>query len=399
MRNRALLAYVGPKDKSLARRLNEFRVLAELAGYEPIDVVVQYGEPDSRFYFGSGKLKEIAGRDFDVLITYHGLSPLQMYNLRSTTRAEVLDRVMVILKIFEKRAGNIESKLQIELASLRYQLPILKEYVRRAKMGEQLGFMGAGEYAIDSLYRHTVRRIATIKRKLDLMRANRTSLIKKRRDLGVPEVVLTGYTSVGKTTLFNRLTAEHKYVDGKPFATLDTYSRRISLWGKELIITDTIGFIEDLPPVLIESFYSTLEEVSQADLILLVADVSDDVDSFTRELQTSLDVLSTLGVYRERILPVLNKVDRVSATELIAKAYIVRKYFDVFVPVSAMTGFGITTLKILLFWRTPGYAIYEARPPAGGLILDGKSYIPVKVGEAESFEREASLYTNLRRVL
>ena len=400
MRNRALLAYVGPKDKRLNKKLAEFEALAEVAGYAPTNLVVQFGEQDSRFYLGKGKLEEVSRMDFDVFIAYHGLTPLQFFNLRKRLGVEVMDRVLLILRIFEKRAGNIESKLQIELASLKYRLPTVKEYLRRAKMGEQIGYMGAGEYAVDAYYRHMVSRISYIKKRLDKMRENRATLIRRRKDFGVPEVVLTGYTSVGKTTLFNKLAAERKYVDGRPFATLDTYTRRINLWGKEIVVTDTIGFIEDLPPVLIESFYSTLQEVADADLVLLLLDVSDDEDEFTRELQTSLDVLSTLGVYKERVLPVLSKVDKVPLLEVARKASIVRQYFDLFVPVSAVTGFGINTLKLLLFWKTPGYAIYEARPPAGGLVLDGKSYLPVKISDVKRFEDAAlSLYTELRRVL
>ncbi len=400
MRNRALLAYVGPKESRLDRKLAEFRALAEVAGYRPAHLVVQFGDPDSRFYLGKGKLEEVARMDFDVFIAYHGLTPLQFYSLRRMLGVEVMDRVLLILRIFEKRAGSMESKLQIELASLKYRLPMVKEYLRRAKMGEQIGYMGAGEYAVDAYYRHMMSRISHIKRRLDKLRESRAVLMRKRKDFGIPEVVLTGYTSVGKTTLFNRLTSERKYVDGKPFATLDTYTRRISLWGKEIVLTDTIGFIEDLPPVLIESFYSTLQEVADADLILLLVDASDELDEFDRELQTSLEVLSTLGVYRERVLPVLSKVDKVSMLEVARKALVVRRYFDLFVPVSAVTGFGIDTLKLLLFWKTPGYAIYEARPPAGGLVLDGKSYLPVKISEVRRFEAIAfDLYTELRRVL
>lgn len=400
MRNRALLAYVGPKESRLDRKLAEFRALAEVAGYRPAHLVVQFGDPDSRFYLGKGKLEEVARMDFDVFIAYHGLTPLQFYSLRRMLGVEVMDRVLLILRIFEKRAGSMESKLQIELASLKYRLPMVKEYLRRAKMGEQIGYMGAGEYAVDAYYRHMMSRISHIKRRLDKLRESRAVLMRKRKDFGIPEVVLTGYTSVGKTTLFNRLTSERKYVDGKPFATLDTYTRRISLWGKEIVLTDTIGFIEDLPPVLIESFYSTLQEVADADLILLLVDASDELDEFDRELQTSLEVLSTLGVYRERVLPVLSKVDKVPMLEVARKALVVRRYFDLFVPVSAVTGFGIDTLKLLLFWKTPGYAIYEARPPAGGLVLDGKSYLPVKISEVRRFEAIAfDLYTELRRVL
>lgn len=146
MRSRALLAYVGPKTLNLNYRLEEFVSLVEVAGFDVVDLVAQFGRADTRFYLGSGKAKEVAERDFDVFIAYHSLSPLQVFNLERLFRRRVIDRVLVILSIFEKRAGSIESKLQIELARLRYELPKVKEYLRRAKMGEQLGFMGAGEY-------------------------------------------------------------------------------------------------------------------------------------------------------------------------------------------------------------------------------------------------------------
>ncbi|MQK95167.1 HflX family GTPase, partial [Escherichia coli] len=170
--------------------------------------VTQFGRTDSRFYLGAGRVGEVAKLDFDVFIAYHSLTPLQAYTLEKLFKREVLDRVQVILKIFEKRAGSVESKLQIELARLRYNLPKVKEYVRRVKMGEQLGFMGAGEYAVDAYYRHVVRRISTIKKKLEQVRRGRAIHIKRRRELGLPEVVITGYTSAGKTTLFNRLVNE-----------------------------------------------------------------------------------------------------------------------------------------------------------------------------------------------
>lgn len=399
MRSRALLAYVGPKDRRVARRLEEFEALAEAAHMEHVGTITQYGEQDSRFYFGRGKLEEIASKDFDILITYHSLSPIQIYNLQKFLKREIMDRVLLILKIFDERASGLESKLQIELARLRYQLPMVKEYVRRAKMGEQIGFLGAGEYAIDAYYRHMVDRISAIRRRLDKIRENRVSLINKRKEAGVPEVVLTGYTSVGKTTLFNRLTRENKYVDGKPFATLDTYSRRINLWGKEVVLTDTIGFIEDLPPVLIESFYSTLEEVASADVVLLVMDASDDDEQFAMELETSIRTLSDIGIYKDKIIPILNKIDKAQNNEIINKSKIIRKYFNYFLPVSARLGVGIDVLKFFLFWRTPGYAIYEVRPPIGGLVLGDRSYLPVKAERAASIEAELSnLYMEIRRV-
>jgi GTP-binding protein HflX len=379
VRARALLAYVGSKTSNLTYKLNEFVSLVEAAGFDVVDLVTQFGRADTRFYLGAGKAREVAARDFDVFIAYHSLSPLQVFNLERLFRRRVLDRVLVILTIFEKRAGSIESKLQIELARLRYELPKVKEYLRRAKMGEQLGFMGAGEYVIDAYYRHMVKRISTIRRKLEEVRRSRASHIMKRKESGVPEVVITGYTSAGKTTLFNRLVSENKFVDGKPFATLETYSRALDLWGKKVVLTDTIGFIDDLPPVLIESFYSTLQEVVEADTILLVIDGSEPQEEIARKLRTSVETLREVGVDRDKIIPVVNKVDKIRMEEVKSLRGLIGRYFNWFVPVSALTGFGVEALKVVLFFKVPGYSIVKVVGEDGvrGLRIGDVTFVAV----------------------
>jgi len=379
VRSRALLAYVGPKTLNLSYRLDEFVSLVEVAGFDVVDLMTQFGRSDTRFYLGSGKAREVAKRDFDVFIAYHSLSPLQVFNLERLFRRRVIDRVLVILSIFEKRAGSTESKLQIELARFRYELPKVKEYLRRAKMGEQLGFMGAGEYIIDAYYRHMVKRISRIRQKVEEVRRSRVTHIAKRKEVGVPEVVITGYTSAGKTTLFNRLVGENKLVDGKPFATLETYSRALDLWGKRVVLTDTIGFIDDLPPVLIESFHSTLQEVIDADTILLVVDGSEPQEEITRKLETSVETLGEVGVDRGRIILVVNKVDRVRLGDVRHLRDLFTRYFAWFVPVSAATGFGIEALKAVLFFKVPGYSIIRSTGEDGarGLRVGNVTFIPM----------------------
>ncbi len=385
MRARALLAYVGSKTSSLTYKLEEFISLVEVAGFDVVDLVTQFGRADTRFYLGAGKAREVAERDFDVFVAYHSLSPLQVFNLERLFRRRVIDRVLVILTIFEKRAGSTESKLQIELAKLRYELPKVKEYLRRAKMGEQLGFMGAGEYVIDAYYRHMVKRISTIRRRLEEVRRSRVSHIMKRKEAGVPEVVITGYTSAGKTTLFNRLVSESKFVDGRPFATLETYSRALDLWGKRIVVTDTIGFIDDLPPVLIESFHSTLQEVVEADTILLVVDGSEPREEIARKLKTSVETLSEVGIDRDRIIPVVNKVDKIRMEEVKSLRDLLGRYFSWFVPVSALTGFGVETLKAVLFFKVPGYAIVKVVGKDGvrGLRIGDVTFVAVPSRGAE----------------
>ena len=378
MKSRALLAYVGPKEQALSNKIEEFVSLAEAAGFDVVDVVTQFGRPDTRFYLGTGKAREVALRDFDIFVAYHTLAPLQVFNLEKLFKRRVLDRVYLILTIFEKRAGSTESKLQIELARLRYELPRVKEYLRRAKMGEQLGFMGAGEYIVDAYYRHMVKRMATIKRKLEEVRKNRAMHIQRRKRSGVPEVVITGYTSAGKTTLFNRLTNEDKLVDGRPFATLETYSRALDLWGKRVVITDTIGFIDDLPPFLIESFHSTLQEVTEADVVLLVVDGSDPPGELSRKLETSMETLGEVGVSRDRVIPVVNKVDKIGIGRVRELRSVLAKYFTWFIPISALTGFGIEALKAVLFFKVPGYILTKTQDrEARGLRVGDVVFVPI----------------------
>lgn len=173
--------------------------------------------------------------------------------------------------------------------------------------------------------------------------------IGKRREAGLPEVVITGYTSAGKTTLFNRLVYENKLVDGRPFATLETYSRLLNLWGKKIVLTDTIGFIDDLPPVLIESFHSTLQEIIEADMVLLVVDVSEPLEEITRKLETSIETLGEVGVDKDKVILVANKIDRLNRDSVFQISRLLKRYFTWFMPISAATGLGVDALKAILF--------------------------------------------------
>ena len=328
-RKAAILVYVDTVIHP--RKLEEFKLLADAAGYEPRIVITQEREPDSRFYVGVGKLQEIKEiirrENVNVLITYHELKPRQHFNLEKELGITVMDRVELILEIFDKRAGTKEAKLQIELARLKHRLPLIREYIRLAKIGEQIGYHGAGEYAVEAYYRYVRNRIATITRELKEIRSKKKMLITKRKEeSGLPEIVLTGYTMAGKTTLFNKLTKHFKYRDGRPFATLSTYSRVIDLDGLKAVLTDTIGFIDDLPPLLIEAFYATIEEIAHADLILLILDVSEDIREFRRKLETSLKVLRDLSIPYSKVLPVLNKIDLVKEpSEIEERAKLVRE--------------------------------------------------------------------------
>lgn len=341
----ALLIYVDPNP--VESKANEFKMLAEVAGYNVRGMVIQRRVPDSRYYVGSGKLMEIKSminHDINYVITYHQLRPTQSFNLAKRLGVNVMDRIKLILEIFDKRAGDAEAKLQIRLAELRYMLPIIREYIRLSKRGEQIGFHGLGEYSAETYYKHALRQIASIRRRLQAVKSMRDAHIVKRKDRGIPEVVLTGYTMAGKTTLFNKLTGEGKYIDGKAFATLSTYSRLVNFNGKYAVVTDTVGFIDDLPPLLVESFYSTIRELAYADLILLLIDSSDPISEIRRKLSSSVNILNNIGVPMGKVIPVFNKIDEVSE---LGELGVLTREFNLSKPlfISAKVGVGLSELK------------------------------------------------------
>ncbi|MGC8597482.1 MAG: GTPase HflX [Thermocladium sp.] len=340
-----LMAGIGKESKG-----KEFIELAKAAGYDVVDLVHQRRFIDSRFYVGSGKVKQlkqlIDNNGVTHVITYDRLKPSQFNNLRKELGINVMDRIQLILEIFNERAGDMESKLQVRLAGLYNQLPLLREYVRHAKTGEQIGFMGLGEYAIDAYYKHVLKQIATIRRKLDEITATQANRIYRRKELGMPQVAITGYTMAGKTTLFNLLTNEDKGIDGRPFATLSTYSRLVSFEGKKAILTDTIGFIDDLPPLLIKSFYATIKEITYADAVLLVVDISEGVDEVSKKLSVSLNIFNSLGVSMQRVLLVMNKIDLLSDAASLGSINELASNLGLrYVKVSAKMGIGINDLK------------------------------------------------------
>ncbi len=358
----AILLMAGPGKDG---KEGEFVELAKAAGYNVVNVIRQRRAIDSRFYVGSGKLMQVKQLMVDHgvthVITYDKLKPSQFNNLRRELKVNVMDRVQLILEIFNERAGDMESKLQIRLAELYNQLPLLREYVRHAKRGEQIGFMGLGEYAIDAYYKHVLKQIAVIRRRLDDVMVAQADRISRRKEVGMPQVAITGYTMAGKTSLFNLLTRESKGIDGRPFATLSTYSRLVSFHGKRAILTDTIGFIDDLPPLLIKSFYATISEVTYADVVLLVVDASEEDEEVKRKLSVSLNVFDSLAVNRQRVLAVMNKIDLLSPADLPRVNDLASRLGLRFVDVSAKMGIGIDELKFVVGKMLDDYVTVRLR--------------------------------------
>ncbi|MCD6369225.1 MAG: GTPase HflX [Thermoproteales archaeon] len=345
-----------PGEKSY---LHELRELAYVAGYVPVLEVEQIRKPDPAYHIGRGKARELAELvkeyNVEIVIFFNELKPIQSYNLSKLLGVDVIDRFQLILEIFVKRAGTREAKLQIELATLKHQLSYIREYINLAKRGELHGFMGGGEYALTVYEQHIRRRISKIEERLRKIREKNRILFARRSESGIYNIALTGYTGAGKTTLFNKLANENKYSDGKPFATLSPVRRKIKINGVPALISDTIGFIDSLPPLLFDAFYTTLAELHDADLILLLVDSSESLEEIHRKIVASKKILSDIGVWEKPLLVVLNKVDLLDLSELEEKLFSVRKLVlkDV-IPISAKNGLNLDVLLFYIIKHLPG---------------------------------------------
>jgi len=306
-------------------------------------------EPDPSYQIGSGKAEElaelVAKNGVEKTIFDNELRPVQAYNLAKTTGVEAVDRFQLILEIFARRASTSEAKLQIELAKLRYELPRARERVRLARLGEQPGFMGLGKYEVDLYYETIRRRIHFIQDKLRKIRRKRRLHRVRRLELGFSMISLAGYTNAGKSSLFNALAEEAVPVDPGLFTTLSTTTRAVSLSGRKVLLTDTVGFIDRLPLTLIEAFHSTLEETIFSDMILLVVDVGEPHEEIERKLSCCLDTIQAIGASGIPIVTVLNKIDLLSDSEIQRETDALNEIAPNSVPVSALYRVNMDSLK------------------------------------------------------
>jgi len=280
----------------------------------------QTRKPDARYQIGAGKVEELAAlvkeKGAEKVIFDNRLKPVQAYNLAKATKLEAIDRFQLILEIFTKRATTTEAKLQIQLATLKYELTHAKQKVRLTKKGEQPGFMGLGAYEVD-VYSDAIKlQIQTIQKKLERIREKRVLHRERRDELGFSGISLAGYTTAGKTSLFNALTAETLRVGNKGlFTTLSTTTRLVEFSGREFLLTDTVGFIDRLPLMLIEAFHSTLEETIFADVIILVIDFSEPVETIDKKNNICLETINRIGATGIPVITALNKIDLLTKTE------------------------------------------------------------------------------------
>ncbi len=309
-----------PYDESI----DEALALAHAAGYNVVYTVTQRYLQKSKYGIGKGKLEEVKRlmEEYNVnrVIMDEVLKPTQEYNLAKELSAEIIDREKLILNIFERRASTAESKIQVKLAQLRYELTRAREKVRLAKKGEQPGFYGLGRYEVDDYYRDIKRRIATLKKRLVEVAKRRELFRKQRSREGLASISLAGYTSAGKTTLFNTLVGEYHDTGKGMFTTLSTYTRAINVNGRKVLLSDTVGFISKLPAYMIEAFRSTLEELTFADLVLLVIDGSEPLHMIRKKYYSSTSILNELQVSEGRLLYVFNKSDLVDEESIMNNA-------------------------------------------------------------------------------
>lgn len=327
--------------------LEELKSLTEAAGGEVMATLVQARERiNNTTYIGSGKLQELkhlaAELQPDLIIFDRELSPVQLRNLEEELDFKVIDRTRLILDIFSQRARSNEGKLQVELALLEYRLPRLTgKGAAMSRLGAGIGTRGAGEQKLELDRRHIRKRIQEVKKKLDKVQSTRNLQREKRQRAGIKVVSLVGYTNAGKSSLFNticrtghRSGMEQVEADHRLFQTLDTTIRKVYLPSRrEILLTDTVGFIQNLPHHLMAAFRSTLEEAVDADLLLHVADLSD--PNLLEKIAVVEEVLRELGADQERILTVFNKADQLDNPPLPGHHGLV---------VSALTGQGIDTL-------------------------------------------------------
>jgi len=355
------------REQSTENPLEELSGLAETAGIVVVGTVVQRREhPDQTTYLGKGKIAELKGmvdlHDLDMVVFDNDLSPGQTRNLERALNVKVLDRSELILDIFANNARTYESRLAVELAQLEYSLPRLKQmwtHLSRQSMG--VGMRGPGEKQLEVDRRLAEKRIHELKADLAKIVRRKEREVAQRESMSVS---IVGYTNAGKSTLMNALTnADVEAVD-KLFATLDTRTRRWMLpgWGP-IVISDTVGFIRDLPHRLIASFRATLEEARQADLLLHVADASN--DAVLDQISSVYKVLRDIEIDEKDTLLVLNKIDRPGAADRV-KA--VQARYPNAIPISAHTreGFGMMALAVSSA-LTHGFVELEVRlPPSDG---------------------------------
>lgn len=373
---KALLVGVGvkgarnmwPLDDSLA----ELAQLARTAGAEVVGTLTQrLDRPTAAYLLGKGKLEELTSLKgelgYDLVIFDEELSPAQQRNIEHALQVKVIDRTALILDIFANRARTHEGRLQVELAQHEYLLPRLAgRWPHLERLGGGIGTRGPGETQLESDRRIIEQRIQRLKKDIEEVRKQRAMYRRRRSRLGMPIVALVGYTNAGKSTLLNTLTDTEVFVEDKLFSTLDPTTRRLFLPNdQEVLLTDTVGFIQKLPPTLVAAFRATLEELNEADLLLHVVDITQ--KNAAEQSQTVDDLLDDLNLGAKPRIIAINKVDL-----LTEDSEVIDRYGEQFggdnemVLISAIKGWGLDRmLQLIADTLGKGKARYVSKEQLG----------------------------------
>ena len=347
---RAILVHMDIHDETHREDLAEFIELVTSAGAEVAEVATtSRHRPEAKYFIGIGKAEEIAERvkqtQAEVVLFNHALSPSQERNLEKLLHCRVLDRTGLILDIFAQRARSFEGKLQVELAQLRHMSTrLIRGWTHLERQKGGIGLRGPGETQLESDRRMLALRIKQINKRLEKVRKQREQGRQGRRKAEVPTISLVGYTNAGKSTLFNRLTDDHVYVQDQLFATLDPTLRSVNLANDvHVIFADTVGFIRHLPHDLVNAFRSTLQETAEAHLLLHIIDAADDNrDDHIAEVENVLEQINADKIPRIQVMNKIDACDIAPRVDVDDEGRVRRVWL------SAMSGEGIELLQQVL---------------------------------------------------
>ena len=355
--------------------MDEFAALATTADYEIIGSYDVVSSPSAKFGIRSGKAEEIKEwievNTPDYVLFSPKLTSSQVFRLMELWEVEVRDRTQVILEIFDKHARTQQAKLQIEQARLKYELPFERHQIRMRLQKEHTGDrpvaeqIGAGEDLVNLRIKDLRHRISIISDKLDKISEAQALKKKKRVKEGFIEIAIAGYTNAGKSTLHHALTNSGVEIADRLFTTLSTKAADLDIPGRQIVLSDSVGFISDLPPSLLQAFNTTLMEVGDADIILLVVDSSDSVDEITRKLDACLDTFNEVGANGVPIIGVLNKIDLIESEQLEERVELLADVSSEVVKVSALNRTNLNDLLTAIEHLLPELTLYSISLPYG----------------------------------
>ena len=365
--------------------LDEFAALAKTANYEVVGTFDVVSPPSAKYGIRSGKAEEIGvwieANEPDFVLFSPRLRSSQIYRLIELWDTEVRDRTQVILEIFDKHASTQQAKLQIEQARLKYELPFERHQIRMRLQKEHTGDrpiaeqVGAGEDLLNLRIQELRRRISIISEKLDRISQAQELKKKKRLSSGFFEIALAGYTNAGKSTLHKALTDSNVEIADELFTTLSTKAAELNIPGHQIVLSDSVGFISNLPSSLLQAFNTTLMEVTDADMIILVVDASDFPDEMQRKVDTCLDTFTEIGVNGVPIIVALNKIDLVPHDELDSKGKQLTEVSADVVMISAKERTNLEALMTAIERLLPRLILYSISLPYGNSGMSTLSWL------------------------